>query len=461
MKNTNDNINVLTEDFLFELYNGCFTYDYVCSTVCQYMKEDYLPDRIWQGLHRYMNKYYKEHKASPTFNIISQIVSLNGEVTSLLRDIRDCAEGVKPELIIEQFENYIRQVRFQKTYKEVGEMYSAHQRDKAMKMLQEFAEWQNTFTLTQNKFIDITDSFETRYRKNQEKHNENAKSKPVVSFYIDALDEMNHGRSLRGQLSCFLASTGVGKSHVARWIGRCAAVYSGLNVLHVQLEGSESEVADAYSASLVNCNSFKYESGTINEEDFKEMVEQIKSTAGTIRLKAYTKFNNKVSTLDIKNDIDEFEKIYGYKPDIVIIDSEDLLTDASGKEWRDNSERYKRIAVANDLKDLAGEEDVWIVTTYQATIEDREWLNDENNVLTKFNCAEAKGLSRPMTHLISLNQSENEYKENVMRLYVDKARFYKKKPPFKIATDYENERFYDKARTMRLNNISSTNNSRR
>ena len=112
------------------------------------------------------------------------------------------------------------------------------------------------------------------------------------------------------------------------------------------------------------------------------------------------------------------------------------------------------------MKDLAGEEDVWIVTTYQATIENREWLNDEANVLTKFNCAECKGLTRPMTHLITLNQSDTEYKENVMRLYVDKARFSKRREPFKIATDYEHERFYDRERTMNLNLVSNATRKR-
>ena len=32
----------------------------------------------------------------------------------------------------------------------------------------------------------------------------------------------------------------------------------------------------------------------------------------------------------------------------------------------------------------------------------------------------------PMTHLITLNQSDNEMKEDTMRLYVAKSRFFKK-----------------------------------
>ena len=43
-----------------------------------------------------------------------------------------------------------------------------------------------------------------------------------------------------------------------------------------------------------------------------------------------------------------------------------------------------------------------------------------------------------MTHLITLNQSINEMRENVMRLNVAKSRFFKKGDPFKIATDYDN-----------------------
>ena len=59
----------------------------------------------------------------------------------------------------------------------------------------------------------------------------------------------------------------------------------------------------------------------------------------------------------------------------------DLLTDSSGRRWSENGERHKRVAVANDLKDLAGDENVWMVVTYQATIENREWLNDEQKCI--------------------------------------------------------------------------------
>jgi replicative DNA helicase len=264
---------------------------------------------------------------------------------------------------------------------------------------------------------------------------------------------MNEGRDLRTQLTCILASTGVGKSHAARWVGKCASQMDGLNVLHFQLEGSEDEVVDAYSASLVACSSYRYSTGTLKDRDFARMVEQVKSMAGTIRVQAFPKFANQVSTIDIKAGIADYRKIYGFNPDVVIIDSMDLLTDSSGRKWTESGERHKRVAVANDLKDLAGDEKVWMVVTYQSTIEDREKLNDEKFVLTEYNCSEAKGLSRPLSHLITLNQTNNEMKEHTMRINVAKSRFFEKSDPFKIATDYENECFYDRDRTLNINKV--------
>lgn len=445
--------NVLTEDFLFELYYSCFNYDYVCSMVVRHMNKTYLPGRDFQSLQSYLCKYWKEHKSAPTINIISQMVLANKEVRSLLDDIKDMAEGVEPEIVLEQFEEYLRQVKFQKTYKEIGKLYAQQDREKAMKLLQDFAEWQNDFHLQQNQFVDVLETWESRFLRNRDKHNQEAKQKPITRFYIDGLDEMNAGRDLRGQLTCFLAATGVGKSHAARWIGKCACQMDGLNVLHFQLEGSEDEVTDAYSASLVGCNSYRYSTGTLKDRDIEKMVELVRAVSGTLKIKSYPKFANQVSTVDIKNGIAKYKKIYGTNPDVVIIDSMDLMTDSSGRKWSENGERHKRIAVANDLKDLAGDENVWMVVTYQATIENRDWLNDEKNVLTEYNTAEAKGLSRPMTHLISLNQSINEMRENTMRINVAKSRFFKKGEPFKIATDYENELFYDRVRTLNINKV--------
>lgn len=451
---TRQNNNVLTEEFLMDLFFTCMNNDYVLAVVMEQIKKSYLPDRDFISLFNQLKTYYKEYKKAPTYSILGQSISRQKSVAALLDDIYDSGNELGTEQALEQLENYIKQVRFQQAYKEAGELFNKADHEQASLKLQEYAEWVSTFSLRESEFVDVIGTFGIRFKGNRQKHNAVDKQLPITRFYIDELDVMNNGRDLRTQLSVFLAATGVGKSHAARWIGKNACQIDGLNVLHFQLEGSRDEVVNAYSASLVKCSTFRYETGTIRDAEVERMEEMLKSVAGKLYVKSYPKFNSHVSTVDIRNGIQDFKKRYGISPDVVIIDSIDLLIDASGRKYSENGERHKRIAVANDLKDLAADENVWMVGTYQSTIENRDWLNDEKNVLTEFNTAEAKGLARPLTHLITLNQSDRERKEHTMRINVAKSRFFEKGEPFKIATDYENEQFYDRERSLNISKVS-------
>lgn len=446
--------NLLTEEFLEDLYYTCLHSDYILALVSEHLEAKLLPDRDFQILHKAFKDYYKKTKRIPPFSILKQSIAKHRAAVELLDDINTNAALVDIDDALSQLEKYIKQVKFQQAYKEVGELYNKAGYEEADKRLQAYKEWADDFSLVATEFVDVVGSFTTRFKANRQRHNTVSKKAPITRFYIDELDSRNNGRNLRGQLSCFLAPSGVGKSHIARWIGKNACQIDGLNVLHIQLEGSESEVVDAYSASLVSCNSFRYETGTLTDEEVEEMEKMLESVSGHLHVKSYPKFNAQVSTINVYNAIQDYKKRYGDQPDVVIIDSMDLLTDSSGQYYTEKGERLKRIKVANDLKDLASDENVWMVVTYQSTIENQEWLNDEKNVLTAYNTSEAKGLCRPLTHLITLNQSSREEKENTMRLHVAKSRFFKKGEPFKIATDYEHETFYDRQRTMNINKLA-------
>lgn len=446
--------NVLTDEFLMDAFRTGMDNDYVLSALVEHIKKEYLPDKDFQTLHRVLCEYYKSHKKAPAYSVLKQMISSNRSAVILLEDIYDSATCIESEFLLEQLEDYIKQVRFSKTYKEMGELFTQQNHTAVAEKLQDYAEWYNGFSLRSSEFVDVVATFGSRFKANRKRHNLEDKLPPITSFYIDDLDVMNNGRELRGQFTCFLAPTGIGKSHAARWIGKNACQISGLNVLHFQLEGSEEEAVNAYSASLASCSTFRYETGTLRDKDIERYEEMLQGVSGKLYVKSYPKFNCHVSTIDIKNGIAVFKKTYGTNPDVVIIDSIDLLIDSTGRKYSENGTRHLRISVANDLKDLAADENVWMVATYQATIESKDWLNDEKNVLSEYNCAEAKGLARPMTHLITLNQSDRERKEHVMRLSVAKSRFFEKGEPFKIATDYDNETFYDKVRTMNINRVN-------
>lgn len=445
-------INPLSVEFLYELFATAMRNDLVCGVLVEHVRTEYLPDKTFQKILSRMENHYKNYKSPPSYAVLSQLFNDDYDAIELINTFQECGEESNAEIIIDMLESYIKGVRLQIVYSEVGKLYNQSKQDKAEEKLKDYAEWLAGFTLKTAAFIDVGKTFSERFHKNKQKDLENSLSNisPVTRFYIHELDALNAGRSLRGQLTCILASTGVGKSHIAKHIGTRANIDNGLHVLHFQLEGSQDEALDAYSGALISKNSFYFERGRIPDEEMEEFEKQIATYKGSITVRSFPRFNTRVSTLDIKNGIAEYRKLNGHTPELVIIDSMDLLTDASRRLWDADHERSKRITVANDLKDLAADENVWMVVTYQATIENREWLNDENNVLTEYNCSEAKGLARPCTHLISLNQSAAERNEDTMRLHVAKSRFFKKGGTMKIATDYDNEIFYDARRTMSL-----------
>lgn len=443
------NENVLTSEFLAELYNCAITNNQICSAVARYMEDSFLPDAQYQMLNATLKNYFMEYKSAPQYGIITQRLSSSRAVSELLEEIREVAAGIDPDGIRDQFEEYLKLVQFKKIFKDVSKKYEDGARVDAMVSFTKEALKLQQFSLAPEEFIDIAQTYEDRLRENKVRH-ENPTSKAVNSFYIDGLDQMNRGSNLRTQLSVFMAMSGVGKSHVARWIGYNAAYISGLDVLHFQLEGAASETTDAYSAMLSGTSTYDYENGRINPHTLEHLKSVLDTYKGTLKVKAYPKFGKEISTMDLRGECDKYREKFGKYPDVIIVDSLDLLTDASGKNWDVKGLRHKRIATAQDLKDLAGETGSWVVATYQATIENPEWVNDEKNVLTAFNTSECKGLQRPCTHFISLNQSRKEYGEGTMRIYADKFRFCKKGEPFRIVTDYEHEVFYDRVRTLNL-----------
>lgn len=443
------NDNVLTSEFLAELYNCAITNNQICAVVAKYMEDSFLPDQQYQMLNATIKSYYLDYKTAPQYGIITQRLSSSRAVSELLEEIKEVATNTDVDGVRDQFEEYLKLVQFKKIFREVSKKYEDGARIDAMMSFTREAMRLQQFSLAPEEFIDIAQTYEDRLRENKMRH-ENPTEKPVNSFYIDGLDLMNRGSNLRTQLSVFMAMSGVGKSHIARWVGFNAAYVSGLDVLHFQLEGSAAETTDAYSAMLSGTSTYDYESGKINNHTLEHLREQLDTYKGTLKVRAYPKFGKEISTLDLRNECDKYREKFGKYPDVVIVDSLDLLTDSSGRNWDVKGLRHKRIATAQDLKDLAGEINAWSVVTYQATIENPEWVNDEKNVLTAFNTSECKGLQRPCTHFISLNQSRREYREGTMRIYADKFRFCKKGEPFRIALDYEHERFYDRVRTLNM-----------
>jgi hypothetical protein len=111
--------------------------------------------------------------------------------------------------------------------------------------------------------------------------------------------------------------------------------------------------------------------------------------------------------------------------------------------------------VAQLMKDLCTEfYPMRILTATQAS-DFAEW-NNPDKYITRSNTEGDRTLVQPFSYVFTFNATMEEEKANSGRIYVDKFRNYKLKDRiFKIKTDYDKGNFYDRKKTLDMNEKSS------
>lgn len=268
-----------------------------------------------------------------------------------------------------------------------------------------------------------------------------------LPFGIDEIDRLSKGGMNKGDIALFLAQSGVGKTKLLKWIGVNAARL-GFRVLHLQAESTKKECLDLYDATWTGCELHSIEYGNIDTTTHGKIqtaIKNITSQGGEIYVEAFEQFNT-ASMLDVRTIIENVEKEFG-KIDLVLLDYFELFSPGNGVRYRPSEERQRREAIGDSLKNIAVEFDTRIVSATQASTVSPELLNDPKFVMTRYNVSEFKGVIKPFSFFITLNQTEDEKEENYMRLYIDKMRKYKGGQIIPIYNNYDRERFYDAPKT--------------
>ena len=167
---------------------------------------------------------------------------------------------------------------------------------------------------------------------------------------------------------------------------------------------------------------------------------------GEIHVRAFEQFGS-VTVVDIRNDIIELKKKHDIK--FVIVDYLDLIDPGDGISYGPQHERFRQQKVSKLLKNIAMEQNVVVVAFTQASSTSPDDLNNPDFVLTRFNISEDKGKLKPADLFITINKTQDEKKQKVCRLYVDKAREHSGGQVIKIKQNLAHSRFYDKLATLK------------
>ncbi len=189
------------------------------------------------------------------------------------------------------------------------------------------------------------------------------KKETRIPFDLDYFNKVTKGGLPTKTLNVALAGTGVGKTlfmcHQA-----ASALAQNKNVLYITMEMAEERIAERIDANLLNIS--MEDLHMLNRKLFNDKITQLQSkTTGTLIIKEYPTAS--AGANHYRALVNELALKRTFKPDIIFIDYINICASSRFKAGSNvNSYTYIK-AIAEELRGLAVELDVPIVTATQTT----------------------------------------------------------------------------------------------
>lgn len=258
---------------------------------------------------------------------------------------------------------------------------------------------------------------------------------------------LNAGGPVRKEVLCYMAPTGKGKSLLLVNTG-AANLRRKKNVLHVTLEMTYLQTALRYMGALSK-EKIKYRYADATKNRIEERLQKIATEYGShLIIKEFPPED--VSIDAIRACIDLLRRAHGIRIDVVIIDYLELLLSRNNNYNKDDYTRQKR--VSTEISTLAKKENVLVAAATQTNRSAEADAGVKNVVLDLNKVAESYGKTMPVSYMISINQSKNEYEigredpknkasdltNSQLRLFIAKNRNGPKFITIYISSNYEN-----------------------
>lgn len=452
MANKNgNNGSTLAPNYVTELLAIALKKRVVFDIVREYMKFSYFQVESEKKLWQWVTARTDRTGIIPTIGQIQQQFAEDEGVLEKVEEIGDIEveEGGSGErAVLDTFERFIKKMKFLEANDKITDYYNQGKKDTAWELFVKYAEEFSHFSIQEAKFEAVFGDFATRQAQRQsEDYNKRFK----IPTGIDEIDYRLGGETggpETGECVLWLGDSGAGKSQVLVHCG-VAAARQGHRVAHFQLEGTREQCLNRYDAAWTGTLYSDVKLGNIPAKKMdisKRIIKKLRRS--DIYVSSEETFNAK-TLVDVRRELGEMEKVYG-KIDVIIIDYLELLEVGDGHNYSPSEERFRQAKLAKGMKMLAMEFNAVVHTATQSSNIPEECKNDPEFVITRAQLNEDKGKCRPMDIFITINQTRDEKKEEVMRLYTDKIRDYKSGDVIKIANNFAYSRFYDRKRTFQL-----------
>ena len=275
-------------------------------------------------------------------------------------------------------------------------------------------------------FLDDADKRYDFYHKVEDK----------IPFDIDLMNIITKGGLSKKSLNIILAGTAVGKSlAMCHWAAN--NLTEGKNVLYITLEMAEERIAERIDANLLNVP--LDDLGSLSEDLYKKKINRVrKETAGKLIIKEYPTAS--AGTGHFRHLLNELSMKRNFKPDIIYIDYLNIALSMRIKPGAQvNSYSYIK-AIAEELRGLAVERDVPIVSATQTT---RKGFTNSDPGLE--DTSESFGLPATADFMIAMVSSDDLQAQGCIMFKQLKNRYSDpvQNKKFKVGVDRSKMRLYD------------------
>jgi replicative DNA helicase len=396
------------------------------SEIVPLLKPDYFEFPAYKNVFLGVRNYYDKYRKLPSDGVLPDFInaSVSGAAATGI-DYEDTIAEINSidkaclgdrEFLLDTVEEFARQRAMDQAVR------------KAMVILNEEGEIAEVEELVKNALlvnrnVDVgQDYFEDVHARLYRSYQQAPENKIGTVF-------RTHDRHLEGglapkELGIVVAPPGVGKSLYLVNQG-AKAIYEGRNVLYLSLEMSQDKIAGRFDSVLTEIRNSDLKKPRA-QLTLKDRLNEVKDkTNGRLIIKEFPTGASNVNQLRAL--LVQLRLHKDFKPDLIIVDYLELL--------RPNriidSEYQAQQRIAEELRGLAVEHNCLLWTASQTNRQARKV-----NIITDAELGDSYGKIRPADWVISLNQTQEEYDEGAMRVFVIKARDSKQHYLVNIAVDY-------------------------
>jgi replicative DNA helicase len=224
-----------------------------------------------------------------------------------------------------------------------------------------------------------------------------------------ALDKViNEGGPARKETFCWMAPTGVGKS-IALVNSGAANIKRGKNVLHITLEMSWQKTAERYLGCFTD---IAIKDRVKHRTTVESRLAAIKATyQAELYIAEFAP--DEISTDTIHAMMDNLRRTRNLQFDVVVIDYLELMLSRVPANNKDEYIRQKR--VSTEVSRLAFKENVLCFTASQTNRSGNEGQDSKGSdkVIDISKVAESYGKTMPLSYIVTINQSKQEYEHGL------------------------------------------------